>query len=213
MRKDILLMRPLAPLGLLLLLGACSSTDGFTNPFSGFGDYVGDTITFRSGPNRPVPESDNIRRVMGQDVELQPLLPDSGNIWPGTPRADPTMKDGQPGAAAPKPAASGVAPAATPTPVAQSSAPTVAPAAATPTPIAPAPTAAAPAPAIASAASIPSGTAVPTTMGSALITSGQNGIMSYTLPSGATGRAINNGNGTMTLIGADGTVLTAPAPR
>jgi len=50
-------------------------------------------------------------------------------------------------------------------------------------------------------------------MGSALITSGQNGIMSYTLPSGATGRAINNGNGTMTLIGADGTVLTAPAPR
>ena len=46
-----------------------------------------------------------------------------------------------------------------------------------------------------------------------LLNVGANGIMNYTLPNGATGRAIDNGNGTVTLIGADGQVMTVPASR
>jgi hypothetical protein len=80
-------------------------------------------------------------------------------------------------------------------------------------PASPAPAAPAPAPAIPPATSIPSGTSLATPMGAAVLSTGTNGIISYTLPSGATGRAIDNGNGTMTLIGADGQVVSVPAPR
>ena len=208
-------MRPLAPLGLVLLLGACSFSDGFTNPFEGMGGYIGDTITFRSGPNRPLAESDNIRRAMGDDVEVEPMLPESGNIWPGTPRQDPTMMAPAvaPQAAAPQASAPQASVSPTPNPVPGSSVAPQAPVvvAKAPVPVAPV---SVPAPVIAPAtALLPSGTAVATPQGSAVITTTQSGLMNYTLPSGATGRAINNGNGTMTLIGADGTVLTAPAPR
>jgi hypothetical protein len=70
-----------------------------------------------------------------------------------------------------------------------------------------------PAPQVAPPAPIASGTVLQTGSGPAVITSGNNGIMTFTLPNGTTGRAINNGNGTMTLIGTDGTVMSVPAPR
>jgi hypothetical protein len=80
-----------------------------------------------------------------------------------------------------------------------------------PAPLAPPPVAA-PAPAIA-AGPLPAGGVVITPQGQAVITNGSNGVQNYTLPNGGTGRVINNGNGTVTLIGADGTVQSAPAPR
>ncbi len=213
-------MRPIAPLGLLLLLSACNSVG---NPLDGFGGFLGDTISFQSNPNRPIPESDNIRRVMGQEVENEPILSETGNIWPAMPRVEPTRitleqaPPAHPMAAAPI-AAPIAAPVATPTPAT--------PTPATPTPLAPTPVAPPPpppqpppqpptvaAPVIPPATAITSGTTLATAKGPAILTTGANGIINYTLPSGATGRAINNGNGTMTLIGTDGTVMSAPVPR
>ena len=115
-----------------------------------------------------------------------------------------------PMAMAPATVAPAVSPQPAPKPVGSSTPP--APVALTTQPVvtaAPAPVAA---PRIAPAA-VTSGTALPTPNGSAILTSGQNGILSYTLPSGASGRAIDNGNGTMTLIGTDGQVMSVPAPR
>ncbi len=201
-------MRPYAMLGLLLTLTACSVVDDgvgsiIGNPADGLFDFIGDTVSFKANPNRPEPESDTIRRAMGQDVQGEPLVSETGNIWPTMPRQEPTLLDLQ--------RAPTVSPMAPPKPVG-SSAPAapaaVAPATAVPVTLAPqaAPVAA---PRIAPAAA----TAVPTPSGNAILTAGQNGILTYTLPSGASGRAIDNGNGTMTLIGTDGQVMSVPAPR
>ena len=42
---------------------------------------------------------------------------------------------------------------------------------------------------------------------------GGNGVQTYTDPKGGTGIVVPNGNGTSTLIGADGSVTTVPTPR
>ncbi len=196
-------MRPFAILGLLVSLTACQSIGDTVggivgNPADGLFDLFGDTISFKSNPNRPVPESDTIRRAMGEDVQSEPMLSEGGNIWPVMPRQEPTMQDLQ---KAPPPVGQ------KPAPVQGSSTPPA------PMPVAPVAAAPAPVPSVAAPAIIVPGTAVATPKGNAIITNGQNGIMSYTLPSGATGRAIDNGNGTMTLIGADGQVISVPAPR
>ena len=91
-------MRLLAPLGLLLLLTACNSAGGgigtmIGNPADGWLDFIGDTVSFRTNPNRPEPESDTIRRVMGQEIEAEPLTTETGNIWPAMPRREPTAVD------------------------------------------------------------------------------------------------------------------------
>ncbi|MCX7383586.1 MAG: hypothetical protein NT133_19725 [Alphaproteobacteria bacterium] len=195
-------MRLLAPLGLLVLLTACESVIETAptligNPADGWLDYIGNTITFRSNPNRPQPESDNIRRVMGQPVDIEPLTSETGNIWPALPKREPTAVELE--KAPPANADPAVKPAAM--------APTAQPAA--PMPVA----APAPAPTIPPATAITNGSALPTPSGNAILTSGANGVLTYTLPSGATGRAINNGNGTITLIGADGQVMSVPAPK
>ncbi len=198
-------MRLLAPLGLLVLLTACESVSDTAgnligNPTDGLLDFIGDTVTFQGNPNRPQPESDNIRRVMGQPVEAEPLTSESGNIWPSLPRREPTAaaleKSPAPAGAA-KPAAK---------PVAMS--PAVQPA-----PQPPAPKAAPPAPTIPPATTIRSGASLATPSGNAILTTGANGVINYTLPNGSAGRAIDNGNGTMTLIGADGQVMSVPAPK
>jgi hypothetical protein len=54
---------------------------------------------------------------------------------------------------------------------------------------------------------------VQTQQGPAVISTGNNGLMTFTLPNGGTGRAIDNGNGTMTLISPDGGVQTVNSPR
>ncbi len=205
-------MRPFAMLGLLLSLAACSVIDDGVgsivgNPADGMLNFVGDTVSFKSNPNRPEPESDTIRRAMGQDVQSEALVSETGNIWPTMPRQEPTMQDLQRAPAAmapattPQPAPRPVGSSTPPAPVVLTAQPAVT---AAPAPVA--------APRIAPA-SMPSGTALPTPNGSAILTPGQNGILSYTLPSGASGRAIDNGNGTMTLIGTDGQVMSVPAPR
>lgn len=198
-------MRLLAPLGLLVLLTACESVVETAptligNPADGWLGYIGDTITFKSNPNRPQPESDNIRRVMGQPVESEPLTSETGNIWPALPRREPTAAELE------KAPPAGAKPAAKPVAMA----PAAPPAATAP---AAAPASAAPASPIPPATAIANGASLATPNGNAILTTGANGVLTYTLPSGATGRAINNGNGTMTLIGADGQVMSVPAPK
>ena len=205
-------MRLLAPLGLLLLLTACNSAGGgigtmIGNPADGWLDFIGDTVSFRTNPNRPEPESDTIRRVMGQEIEAEPLTTETGNIWPAMPRREPTAVDLENAPASAKSPAANI-----PTAKPVGSAAVVPPVQiAAPPP--PTPAIMQPVRPIPPATPIASGSSLPTPGGNAILTTSPNGIITYTLPSGAGGRAIDNGNGTLTLIGNDGQVISVPAPR
>ncbi len=217
-------MRRIILLGSLLLLPGCQFAG---NPFDGFGGFMGDTTTVNLNPNRPVGDSENLSRAMGQDVSPAPLLPEPGNVWPGPPRPDPTLQDiereqngGQPGLAPLPPLATpGQATPGMPvpgTPVVPhpqprgSSLPPGSVQSRSPTPLtAPAPQPPTPLPPIAA----PAAGVVQTPQGQAVITNTGNGVQQFTLPNGTTGRAISNGNGTVTLISPDGTVQSVPSPR
>jgi len=202
-------MRRIAPFGLVLLLPACGSVGDYVgNPFDGFGGFLADSVTINA--NQPIAESSNAHRVMGDQADVEPLLPETGNIWPAAPRPDPSLADIQKELEVKEP---GTAPAVPPR---GSSTP---PALLQPAPqsrgSAPMPPDAPPnAPSMSSSvAPLPTGTALTTPRGTAIISSDGNGVQTFTLPNGSTGRAINNGNGTMTLIGADGSVQSVPTPR
>lgn len=87
----------LALLGATLLLSACGedSTLGrmFGIPLAGSGTALGDTISFKRNPNRPVGDAPNINRVLGRGYDEAPLLPEAGNVWPGPLPPDKTMSD------------------------------------------------------------------------------------------------------------------------
>ncbi|QDH17816.1 hypothetical protein [Swingsia samuiensis] len=77
-------MRKAALLALPLALSGCS----------GMGKFFHDTsVLSGSNPNAPRGDSVNIRRVRGENVAIQPILPENGNMWPGTPQPLPTLKD------------------------------------------------------------------------------------------------------------------------
>ena len=44
-------------------------------------------------PNMPAGDSENMRRVMGEQVEAPPLTPEPGDIWPGPLPPEPTLQD------------------------------------------------------------------------------------------------------------------------
>ena len=68
----------------VLLLGGCS----------GLGKFFSDTITLPGmNPNLPFGLSENTDRARGQLPEEAPILPESGNIWPGPPQPLPTLSD------------------------------------------------------------------------------------------------------------------------
>lgn len=201
-------MRRIALALVPLLLAGCSNELG--NPTVGAGKFLSDTFALRGGANRPLIDSVNGRRVQGADVETEPLLPESGNVWPGPLPPARTMSDmqrEQDGGRLPALDSGGRPAGSTPA-----------------TPMLPIPgTSAAPPPppAGAIAPSQPPGGAVPaprsrvlqTPSGPATTTIGSNGVETYTLPSGRTGIVMPNANGTLTLIGPDGTTTTIPAPR
>jgi hypothetical protein len=195
-------------LPLLFALAGCDSPDNmFGDPTVGMGGFIADTHTFRTNPNAPDGDAENLQRARGLEPETQPLLPEAGNIWPGPLPAEPTLADLQreqtSGAPYSPPPASPEAPArprgsSTPPPTA---APPMSQA--RPSPAAP--------PAAAQITASPN--VVQTPDGPAVINTGGNGVQTFTLPNGSSGRAIPNGNGTMTLIGGDGRVTTVPMPR
>ncbi len=194
-------MRRIALLGLFLLLTGCG-TD--------YGHFLADTHTFRSNPNMPPGDSENMRRVTGEDASQQALTPEPGNIWPPPAGPMPTLMDlekntpttpGQTGSQTPTtPPAVGyggslpnVGPsglgAEAPLPMPKASQmPTVRP-------------------------SKPPST-IQTPSGTAVTTGGGPGYSTTTNPGGG-GQSIvvPNGNGTSTIIHADGTVETVPTPK
>jgi hypothetical protein len=195
-------MRRIALLGLTLLLPACQTLVG--NPLAGAGGFIADTETFHLNPNRPVGDAPNMARVEGKQIDQAPLTPESGNVWPGPIKPEPTLQDierqqnqsetnGEP--VPPHPARRG------------SSVPPGEPPALPPGP--------APLPALApppmSSAPPPSTQVYQTPQGQAVGTQNGNGVQTYTAPNGGMGIVVPNGNGTSTLIGPNG-VSSAPNP-
>ena len=69
---------------MILLLGGCS----------GLGKFFSDTITLPGmNPNLPFGLSENTDRARGERPDASPILPESGNIWPGPPQPLPTLSD------------------------------------------------------------------------------------------------------------------------
>jgi hypothetical protein len=191
------------------------------NPFDGFGGFFGDVHSVDVNPNRPVGDSETLRRVTGRVVNIDPLLPEPGNVWPGPPPKDPTLEDierqqnmplgsglppqqgtdQQPVVPHPQPR-----PAAPPATRGSSSPPTAeAPVPQTPT--------FQRAPATPLAQGAPPPRTVVTPQGQAPLTPGTGGVQTYTPSTGGVGLVVPNGNGTSTLIGPDGSVQTVPTSK
>ena len=214
-------MRRIAFALIPLLLAGCSNELG--NPTVGMGGFLSDTFALHGGANRPAIDSLNGQRVMGKDVELDPLLPEPGNVWPGALPPSRTMgelqREEQMGSLPP---IDSVAPRSTTPPPTTLRVPgsSMAPPAPLPSDIAPGTTAT---PRLAPPTQPPAGgvsspprpqsRVLQTPVGPATTTVGSNGVETYTLPSGRTGIVMPNANGTLTLIGPDGTTTTVPAPR
>ena len=77
-------MRKAALLAIPVLLSGCS----------GFGKSIHDTATLPGAhPNMPEGASENMEKVRGHAYMAMPILPESGNIWPGAPQPLPTLRD------------------------------------------------------------------------------------------------------------------------
>jgi hypothetical protein len=183
-------MRRTALLVLCLAMSGCDRYVG--SPFDGFGGFIADTHTVQRGPNAPLGDSENMRRVRGIAPSAPPLAPQPGNVWPGPVTAEPTLSDIiketpqlPPGGELHLPGQRGAL-----TPEAMPAMPSM-------------PPAAQPAPPVRT---------LQTPQGPATV-SGGPGVQTYTSPTGATGLVVPNGNGTSTLIGPDGSVQTVPTPK
>jgi hypothetical protein len=210
MRRSILSGASL--LAAATLLSACS----------GFGIFLGDTTTFPgTNPNSPLGDSENLRRVRAEPVDLQPLQTEPGNVWPGPPAPLPTLEDiekqeninpnSPPAQAAPT-----LPDHRQPTPIENGSS--------TPPPNVQPGLPASPNPGPANIPQVPfpsprTGTAVQTPGGPPVFTTSPGtsvpGVTTTTPPGGSGGQGIliPNGNGTSTLIGPNGSVTTVPTPK
>lgn len=206
-------MRRTLTLGLLVLLPGCT----------GFGTFLDHTFTAPgTNPNLPMADSENVRRSLGQQIDVAPLAPEAGNVWPGPQAPDPTLNDVQqrpgtgdnqgfgpttvPGAAPglpagrqPRPATRGsstppgsVEPGLTPLPPNN-----VRP---------PPPQSSAPGPG-------PQGQVIQTPRGPAVDAGGTSGYRQLTTPQGPGAIMVPNGNGTSTIINPNGSIQTVPTPR
>ena len=191
-----------------------------SSPLVGFGGFIANTHTFRANPNAPPGSAENVRRVQGQQVAADPLLPEPGNIWPGQPKAEMTLEDvirdeqpGQPpngplepGAPSPAiPPGSSAHP--QPRPGPRGSGGTPPSVDFVPQPSTPVMTPTAP-PAI----TVPPAS-IATPSGVQPLTRGGNGVTSTTAPGGGTSIVVPNGNGTSTVIAPDGSTSVVPTPR
>jgi|tagenome__1003787_1003787.scaffolds.fasta_scaffold20902205_2 hypothetical protein len=201
-----------ASLILVLALSGCGYSTWWNLPFSG--GY---------NPNRPNSESENMQRVLGDISTVEPMTTEPGDIWPGPLPPAPTLKDleatggltSQPEAPVPgSPMSRGIAgPLPSPNPSKGSSTPSGPnqPGLATPQPAPPlssytSPSAAAP-------GRVPGGQIIQTPGGPAVTTGGGSGYQTSTSPGGAQSIIVPNGNGTSTVIHADGRIETIPTPK
>jgi hypothetical protein len=185
---------------LVLLLGTALSLSGCV----GFGDFVSDAAIVGTNPNQPMGDSLNMRRVQGQQAEAAPILPQSGNVWPRGVEPLPTLQDletAPPARPMGNPRVGRSTAPATAVVAGATAAPASTPAA--PTELRPAPQA---------AVALPPQTVIPTASGSASVNAGTERYQTVATPNG-TAVLVPNGNGTATLMRADGTMETVPASR
>ncbi|MCF3947929.1 hypothetical protein [Acidiphilium iwatense] len=71
------------PGAMALLLSGCA----------GVGNYLDSTINPFGDPNAPQGYALNMQRVRGNDVAVQPIRPQPGDVWPGPVRPVPTLSE------------------------------------------------------------------------------------------------------------------------
>lgn len=193
-------MRRIATLALLLALSGCGSSTWSDLPF-----------TPGRNPHLPVDPSETMTRAMGGTPAVAPLLPEPGDIWPSKMPAEPTLQDmeanQQNGTLPPGPPAG--------TPIGSSSyvpppLPKLASPSAGTSASAPAST---PAGNGAAAKGSVSGQVYQTPQGPVVTSGGAGGYQTATTPGGGQAIIVPNGNGTSTIIHADGTLETVPTPK
>lgn len=176
-------MRRYALLGLTVLLAGCQFAG---NPFDGFGGFISDTHTFQPNPNLPPGADETMQRVEGHDdVNVAPLTPEPGDIWPGPMKPLPTTQELQEQNMETLPAPA--VPARPPPMVFPETAP------------------------VPNSGPVPQSYNTP--QGTALGTKNPNGVTTFTAPGGGQGIVVPNGNGTSTLIGPNGSITTVPTPK
>ena len=60
---------------------------------SGFGVFLDDTHSATAHVNRPIGNSETMRRAEGKPVDTEPLRTEAGNVWPGPVQPQPTLED------------------------------------------------------------------------------------------------------------------------
>jgi len=193
--RRIALLGPL--LGFVLILPGCVGAD----------DFLADTFSYGTNPNRPLGDSMNMRRVQGLAAPAEAVVPESGNVWPKGVEPLPTLQDLEGEGRRTEPPRP-VRPPGTPlgTPLGSAASPgdmrstlQAAPVASVRPLVPAAPPAPLPGP-------------YQTQTGPATVTGGTERYQTVTTPTG-TGVVVPNSNGTATLIRADGSVETVPVNR
>jgi len=203
----------IALLSLALTLSGCGYKTWWNPPFTG-----------GFNPNMPVGDSENMRRVEGYKSTTEPLLTEPGDIWPGPLPPPPTLKDLESaGGIAPQPEApvpgsplsrgGAAAPVPSPTPNTGSSTPpaNVQQGLANPRPAPP--LSSYTAPPVVPRSNGPGGPVVQTPGGPSVVTGGGPGYQTTIAPGGGQSIVVPNGNGTSTVIHADGRIDTIPTPK
>ncbi len=174
------------------LLSGCTGTGVFFDHTSQW---------FGANPNTPAGSSETFDRIRGQKVDLPPLLPEPGNVWPVDTGPDRTLQDLEKEQSEATRRAGGATPTTGPNPAVNR-----------------ANNADRGLPPPQAAPGVPANVNVPTTNtpeGPALGTTGRGtgrGYRQLNTPStGGSGILVPNGNGTSTLIGPDGSVQTVPS--
>ena len=217
-------MRPNASKSALCLVPALLLGAPLLSGCTGFNEFIDHTISVPGyNPNLPMADSENVRRVLGQQPDATPLQPEPGNVWPAPQAPDPSLRDiqaqpgtedrrgfpptavpgatpGLPAGRQPRPLGSTTLPGAAP-----GNAAVGAPPSANNAPIPRLPTSV-PGPG-------PQGQVIQTPSGPAVDAGGTNAYRQLLTPQGPGAIMVPNGNGTSTIINPNGTVQTVPTPR
>jgi hypothetical protein len=214
-------MRRIASLRLMLTLSTLA-----LGGCGGYNTWSGLPFTTGNNPNQPVTDSENMRRVMGQQVEVSSLGPEPGDIWPGPLQPSPTLQDleqggltGQPEQPVPGSPQSRNPQSANPSASRQVS-PQPARGSSTspgsnqpPLSLTPAPTVGTPSALVQPAQPSPAGQSYQTPRGSEVTTGGGTNYQTTVSPGGGSSIVVPNGNGTSTIIHSDGRIETVTTPK
>jgi hypothetical protein len=204
-------MRRIALLSFMLTLGGC-----------GYNTWWNPPLTGGYNPNAPAANSENINLVLGRAATIQPMTTEPGDIWPGPLPPAPTLEDletqgnltPQPEQPVPgSPLNRGTMPSLSPNPSNGSSTP---PGNSQPglPPLNPAPPLSSyAAPPAAPPTRVPGGQVIQTPSGPSVTTGGGPGYQTTIQPGGGQSIVVPNGNGTSTVIHADGRIETIPTPK